>query len=79
MIIPLDQDLSLEEMGLLSTMINVIEADYATIDFLTANSSDTKETVNNIIQNLITKGYVFKIKDKFAVNKDKIPAMTLIK
>lgn len=75
MILPIDADLTLEEIGLLSTMLNDIEADYTTLDYLIANSSDSGETIVKTLDSLINKNYIFKLNDKFIINKEYIPSM----
>lgn len=75
MILPIDTDLTLEELGLLSTMLNDIEADYTTLDYLIVNSSDSGETIIKILDSLINKKYIFKLNDKFIINKEYIPSM----
>lgn len=77
MIIPTNQDLSLEEIGLLSTMLNDIDADYTTLEYLVNNSADEKENVKKILDSLVEKKYLFLKNEKFIVNKEIIPLMLM--
>ena len=76
MILQMDKDLTLEEMGVVATMINLPVADYATAENLAALSTDSVDKINSILDSLVKKGYVLIINDKYAVNKEKIPQMT---
>lgn len=75
MILQMDKDLTLEEMGVVATMINLPVADYATAESLAALSTDSVDKINGILDSLIKKGYVLIINGKYAVNKEKIPQM----
>lgn len=77
MIVPTNQDLSLEEIGLLSTMLNDIDADYTTLEYLVNNSADEKENVKKILDSLVEKKYLFLKNEKFIVNKEIIPLMLM--
>ena len=73
MILQMDKDLSLEEMGVFATMVNLPEADYTTEDYLAEQSSDKAEYIETLLCSLLEKGYVLKIGEKYAVNKEMIP------
>ena len=75
MILQMDKDLTLEEMGVVATMINLPVADYATAEYLAELSTDSVKKINRILASLMEKGYVLSIEGKYAVNKEKIPQM----
>ena len=75
MILQMDKDLTLEEMGVVATMINLPVADYVTAEYLAELSTDSVEKINRILASLMEKGYVLSIEGKYAVNKEKIPQM----
>lgn len=68
-----EKDLTLEEIGMLSTMINLPQADYTTPEYLASLSTDNIDKVNDILLSLMEKGYILKLDDKYAVNKAIIP------
>lgn len=72
LIIPQDSELNLNEIGLLSTMLNIPEYDYVTIDELCNMSSDSNQDIIQTLENLQTKNYIIIINDKYAVNKHKL-------
>lgn len=69
------KDLSLEEFGVMATMIGLPTADYVTAEELTNFSTDGIDTINNILESLVAKGYVLKLSDRYAVNKEVIPQL----
>lgn len=78
MILPMDKDLTLEELGLLATMINLPEADYCNIAFLAKLSNDSQAKIRNLMHNLISKHYVITLNNKYVINKNKIPIMKVV-
>ena len=72
LIIPQDSELNLNEIGLLSTMLNIPEYDYVTIDELCNMSSDSNQDIIQTLEKLQTKNYIIKINDIYAVNKHKL-------
>lgn len=77
---PNDRNLSLEAIGVLSTMLNVPENDYCTVEKLhAAIPADSLAEIRSALNELIENKYVFKIGDRiYAVNKWKIPQMQII-
>lgn len=73
MILHIDKDLTLEEMGLYATMVNLPSADYTSAEYLATLSTDNVDKIKDILSSLIAKGYVLSLNDKFAVNKETIP------
>lgn len=61
--------MSFEAIGVLSTMVNVPECDYCTLDELCKKSPDSKSTLQNTLDELISKNYIIKTGNKYAVNK----------
>lgn len=69
-----NMNLSLEALGVLSTMINVPEYDYCTFEELcTTNEVDKPATVRKAINELLSKKYLIKTSkadtDIYSVNK----------
>lgn len=80
-VVPLKNDLTLEELGVYSAMINVPEIDYCSATELCNYMGIKKDEYNYvdfILNSLLNKGYLLKIYGKYAVNKLKIPAMEVI-
>lgn len=71
--------LSLDEIGLLTTMLNVDEADYCTIEKLCMLSSDSSTNIVYILNLLLSKGYIKLLYNgKYCVNKEKIIGMKFV-
>ena len=66
-----ETELSLEEIGLYSTMLNEDGANFATAEQLAALSTDSVEKVKEILMSLLRKGYVDKLNDVYIVNRSK--------
>ena len=69
-----NMNLSLEALGVLSTMINVPEYDYCTFDELCkTNDVDTPTTVRKAINELLSRKYLIKTtklnNEVYSVNK----------
>lgn len=78
MILPMDRELSLEELGLLATMINLPEADYCNTALIADLSQDSETKIKKLMVNLVEKGYVFTLGGKYVINKAKIPTMQVV-
>lgn len=68
-------DLSLEEIGVLSQMLNMAECDYLTPDELAKHSSDSPRKTAAILNSLVEKEFVSRSGDVYFVNKFRIPEM----
>lgn len=68
-------DLSLEERGVLATMINRQDADYVTAEKLTTLSRDSIQTVQAALDDLVTKGYLLQDGQIYIVNKLRLTMM----
>ncbi len=71
-------DLSLEERGVLATMINRPDADYVTAEKLTTFSRDGIQTVQAALDGLVAKGYLLQDGQIYIVNKLRLPDMVRI-
>ena len=80
LIVPqIESELELDEVGLLTSMINNVEADYKNIQDLSEILNVSAEEIKTTADKLIQKGYLIIIDDVYAVNKFKLKDMTLIK
>lgn len=71
-------NLNLDERGLLSTMVNLPEADYVDINQLSVITNTSIHKLNKIVASLVDKGYLLLGDDVYAVNKLKIKDMQLV-
>ena len=79
LIIPrMESELDLDEVGLLVSMINDVEADYKDIHRLSELLNAPKKEIETAAEKLIKKGYLKIIDGVYAVNKLKIKDMLLI-
>ncbi len=79
LIIPhMESELDLDEIGLLVSMINDVEADYKDIHRLSEILNAPKKEIETAAEKLIKKGYLKIIDGVYAVNKLKIKDMLLI-
>ena len=79
LIIPhMENELDLDEVGLLVSMINDAEADYKDIHRLSELLNAPKKEIETAAEKLIKKGYLKIIDGVYAVNKLKIKDMLLI-
>lgn len=72
-------DLSLEEIGVLSQMLNVPECDYITPKQLSDYASDSPKKVTSILDSLVEKEYLHRSENVYFVNKFKATEMHLCK
>lgn len=77
---PSNMNLSLEAVGVLSTMLNVPESDYCTVTQLhEAIPADCVSTIQTALDELYAKEYVIRLDGStYAVNKLKLFQMKLI-
>ncbi|MDD7294041.1 MAG: hypothetical protein PUG85_01315 [Oscillospiraceae bacterium] len=77
---PSNMNLSLEAVGVLSTMLNVPESDYCTVTQLhEAIPADSVSTIQTALDELYAKEYVIRLDGStYAVNKLKLFQMKLI-
>lgn len=79
LIIPhMESELDLDEIGLLVSMINDVEADYKDIHRLSELLNTPKKEIKTAAEKLIKKGYLKIVDGVYAVNKFKIKDMLLI-
>ncbi len=79
LIIPhMESELDLDEIGLLVSMINDVEADYKDIHRLSEILNAPKKEIETAAEKLIKKGYLKIVDGVYAVNKLKIKDMLLI-
>lgn len=79
LIIPhMESELDLDEIGLLVSMINDVEADYKDIHRLSELLNAPKKEIETAAEKLIKKGYLKIVDGVYAVNKFKIKDMLLI-
>ncbi len=79
LIIPhMESELDLDEIGLLASMINDVEADYKDIHRLSELLNAPKKEIETAAEKLIKKGYLKIVDGVYAVNKFKIKDMLLI-
>ena len=79
LIIPhMESELDLDEVGLLVSMINDVEADYKDIHRLSKLLNAPKKEIKTAAEKLIKKGYLKIVDGVYAVNKFKIKDMLLI-
>lgn len=80
LIIPCQDELSLDALGLLGTMLNNPEDDYCTDEELQiAIPANSLLTIRNALKELISKEYVLQVGGNlYAVNKFNIPNMKVI-
>ena len=80
LIVPqIESELELDEIGLLTSMINDVEADYKNAQDLSETLNVSAEEVKTTADKLIQKGYLIIIDGVYAVNKFKLKDMILIK
>ena len=72
-------DMSWDEVGILSQMLNVPECDYVTPEQLARYSSDSPEAVRKLLDGLVKKDFVQNIDGIYCINKYRIPDMKLTK
>lgn len=79
-IYPDDYNLSLEAIGVLSTMLNVPENDYCTEkELYSLFPTDSPKAVHNTLQELKEKGFLLVTDSKkYAVNKFRIVEMRIV-
>lgn len=70
-------DISWEEMGILSQMLNIPECDYVTPEQLARYSTDPPTTVKNLLDLLVEKDYVRNMDGIYCINKFRIKDMQL--
>lgn len=71
----LNNNLTFEEFGLYVTMVEMPTADYVTVDYLSALSTDGKIVTQRILDSLTDKGYLFHFNGVYAVNKAEMVKM----
>ncbi|WP_295095220.1 hypothetical protein, partial [Ruminococcus sp.] len=62
-------DMSWDEVGILSQMLNVPECDYITPEQLARYSSDSPETVRKLLDGLVEKDFVQNMDGIYCINK----------
>ena len=72
LIIPKDSNLSLNEIGLLSTMLNIPDCDYATLEKLCSITGDTALEIEETLTSLQKQNYVIVVAGKYAINKHRL-------
>lgn len=78
-IIPnMENELDLDEIGLLASMINNAEADYKDTHTLSIILDAPKKEIETAAKKLVKKGYLKIVDGVYAVNKFKIKDMLLI-
>ena len=79
-IIPIDQNLSFREIGILFKMLNLPENDYLTLAEISeyVAPADSKRTVTETVKLLHLKGYLLKNDNVYSINKLKIPEMSIV-
>ncbi len=70
-------DISWDEMGILSQMLNVPECDYVSPEQLAQYSSDSVETVRRLLESLVQKDFVRHLDGIYCINKYRIKEMQL--
>lgn len=70
-------DISWEEMGILSQMLNIPECDYVTPEQLARYSTDLPATVKNLLDLLVEKDFVRNMDGIYCINKFRIKDMQL--
>ena len=65
----LNNNMNIDEFGLYVTMVNEPIADYSTAEFLSTLSTDSEEDVQRMLDGLLSKGYLIKVDDLYAVDK----------
>ncbi len=72
-------EMSWDEVGILSQMLNVPECDYVTPEQLARYSSDSPATVRKLLDGLVEKDFVQNMDGIYCINKYRIPDMKLTK
>ena len=72
-------NISWDEMGILSQMLNIPECDYVTPEQLARYSSDSPTTVRKLLDELVKKDFVQNMDGIYCINKYRIPDMKLTK
>ena len=70
-------DLTLEEIGVLSQMLNLPECDYITPARLATYAADSPRVVTTILNSLVSKEYLHRMGNVYCVNKYKVTEMHL--
>ena len=70
-------DISWEEMGILSQMLNIPECDYVTPEQLARYSTDPPSSVRKLLDALVKKDFVRNIDGIYCINKFRIKDMQL--
>ena len=70
-------DISWEEMGVLSQMLNIPECDYVTPEQLARYSTDPPSSVNKLLDALVKKDFVRNMDGIYCINKYRIKDMQL--
>lgn len=70
-------DISWEEMGILSQMLNIPECDYVTPEQLARYSTDPPSSVRKLLDALVKKDFVRNMDGIYCINKFRIKDMQL--
>jgi hypothetical protein len=70
-------DISWEEMGILSQMLNIPECDYVTPEQLARYSTDPPSSVRKLLDALVKKDFVRNMDGIYCINKYRIKDMQL--
>lgn len=70
-------DISWEEMGILSQMLNIPECDYVTPEQLARYSTDPPSSVRKLLDALVRKDFVRNMDGIYCINKFRIKDMQL--
>ena len=71
MVLQMDKELTLEELGLYATMVNRFDANGVGAEYLASLSTDSVEKVNELLEGLMVKGYVRKVKNIYIADVTK--------
>ncbi len=70
-------DISWEEMGILSQMLNIPECDYVTPEQLARYSTDPPSSVRKLLDALVKKDFIRNMDGIYCINKYRIKDMQL--
>lgn len=70
-------DISWEEIGILSQMLNILECDYVTPEQLARYSTDPPSSVRKLLDALVKKDFVRNMDGIYCINKYRIKDMQL--
>ncbi len=70
-------DISCEEMGILSQMLNIPECDYVTPEQLARYSTDPPSSVRKLLDALVKKDFVRNMDGIYCINKFRMPKKSM--